>query len=116
MTFIPKFALYKIFKLSIIRQYENKIVQALLFLSRRLDLKFSELWENTHLIDLSEVLDKDEGLLQPHPLLSQLAQQQLPQPQQKRMIGITKHDCKDLLYIQINRTQLQRSILQHKMF
>ena len=36
----------------------------------------------TYLIDLPEVLHEYQGLLQPHPLLSQLAQQQLPQPEQ----------------------------------
>jgi hypothetical protein len=57
----------------------------------------------TYLIDLSEVLNKDEGLLQPHPLLSQLAQQQLPQPQQNRMINTvlseTRHNFKDIYFI-----------------
>jgi hypothetical protein len=38
----------------------------------------------TYLINLPEVLDENQRLLQPHPLLSQLAQQQLPQPAQHK--------------------------------
>jgi hypothetical protein len=34
----------------------------------------------TYLIDLPEVLYEYQRLLQPHPFLSQLTQQQLPQP------------------------------------
>ena len=36
-------------------------------------------WDPEHdLVDLPEELDEDQGLLQPHPLLSQLTQQQSP--------------------------------------